>query len=66
MYINILYYILAGGVAYCAYSTSVGSTYYVTVINADSSVDFSNSFRFTCYVSARPPRLNFLDHELVR
>eukprot|EP00105_Crassostrea_gigas_P043458 XP_019927606.1 PREDICTED: uncharacterized protein LOC105339857 [Crassostrea gigas] len=39
----------SGGVAYCAYSTSVGSTYYVTVINADSSVDFSNSFRFTCY-----------------
>ncbi|XP_052675031.1 uncharacterized protein LOC128156782 [Crassostrea angulata] len=38
-----------GGVAYCAYSTSVGSTYYVTVVNADSTVDFSYSFRFTCY-----------------
>ncbi|XP_062567925.1 uncharacterized protein LOC134230166 [Saccostrea cucullata] len=37
------------GVAYCAYSTSVGSTYYVTVINADTSVDFSSTYRFTCY-----------------
>lgn len=39
----------SGGVAYCAYSTSVGSNYFVTVINADSTVDFSSSFRFTCY-----------------
>uniref|UniRef100_A0A8W8L8W6 Uncharacterized protein n=1 Tax=Magallana gigas TaxID=29159 RepID=A0A8W8L8W6_MAGGI len=39
----------AGGVAYCAYSISVGSNYYVTVVNADSTVDFSHSFRFTCY-----------------
>lgn len=38
-----------GGVAYCAYSTSVGSTYYVTVVNADSTVDFTTKFRFTCY-----------------
>nr|XP_034300621.1 uncharacterized protein LOC105322610 [Crassostrea gigas] len=38
-----------GGVAYCAYSISVGSNYYVTVVNADSTVDFSHSFRFTCY-----------------
>ncbi|XP_052720919.1 uncharacterized protein LOC128192350 [Crassostrea angulata] len=38
-----------GGVAYCAFSTFVGSTYYVTVINADSAVDFSTTFRFTCY-----------------
>ncbi|XP_062571983.1 uncharacterized protein LOC134233939, partial [Saccostrea cucullata] len=39
----------SGGVGYCAYSTSVGSTYYVTVINADTSVDFSSTYRFTCY-----------------
>lgn len=39
----------SGGVAYCTYSTSVGSTYYVTVINADSTVDFTTTFRFTCY-----------------
>ncbi|XP_052719397.1 uncharacterized protein LOC128191367 [Crassostrea angulata] len=38
-----------GGVAYCAYSTSVGSTYYVTVVNADSTVYFTTTFRFTCY-----------------
>lgn len=38
-----------GGVAYCAYSTSVGGTYYVTVVNADSTVDFTTIFRFTCY-----------------
>eukprot|EP00105_Crassostrea_gigas_P005964 XP_011419732.1 PREDICTED: uncharacterized protein LOC105322610 [Crassostrea gigas] len=38
-----------GGIAYCVYSTSVGSTYYVTVVNADSTVDFSSSFRFTCF-----------------
>ncbi|XP_052719398.1 uncharacterized protein LOC128191368 [Crassostrea angulata] len=38
-----------GGAAYCAYSTSVGSTYYVTVVNADSTVDFTTTFRFTCY-----------------
>eukprot|EP00105_Crassostrea_gigas_P007659 XP_011421976.2 PREDICTED: uncharacterized protein LOC105324561 [Crassostrea gigas] len=38
-----------GGVAYCAYSTSVGSNYYVTVVNADSTVDFTTTFRFTCY-----------------
>ncbi|XP_061164078.1 uncharacterized protein LOC133173153 [Saccostrea echinata] len=39
----------AGGVAYCAYSTSVGSNYYVTVINADTTVDFTTTHRFTCY-----------------
>ncbi|XP_078324037.1 uncharacterized protein LOC144622549 [Crassostrea virginica] len=39
----------SGGVAYCVYSTSVGSNYYVTVANADSTVDFSTTFRFTCY-----------------
>ncbi|XP_052674699.1 uncharacterized protein LOC128156563 [Crassostrea angulata] len=38
-----------GGVAYCAFSTSVGSNYYVTVVNADSTVDFGGTFRFTCY-----------------
>uniref|UniRef100_K1QYD3 Uncharacterized protein n=1 Tax=Magallana gigas TaxID=29159 RepID=K1QYD3_MAGGI len=38
-----------GGVAYCAYSTSVGSTYYITMVNADSTVDFTTTFRFTCY-----------------
>nr|XP_022325135.1 uncharacterized protein LOC111125514 isoform X1 [Crassostrea virginica] len=38
-----------GGVAYCVYSTSVDSNYYVTVVNADSTVDFSTTFRFTCY-----------------
>nr|XP_034301355.1 uncharacterized protein LOC105324560 isoform X1 [Crassostrea gigas] len=37
------------GVAYCAFSTPVGSNYYVTVVNADSTVDFSTTFRFTCY-----------------
>ena len=39
-----------GGVAYCVYSTSVGRNHYVTVVNADSTVDFSTTFRFTCYV----------------
>nr|XP_022325130.1 uncharacterized protein LOC111125510 [Crassostrea virginica] len=38
-----------GGVAYCVYSTSVDSNYYVTVVNADSTVDFNTTFRFTCY-----------------
>ncbi|XP_078324131.1 uncharacterized protein LOC111125499 isoform X3 [Crassostrea virginica] len=38
-----------GGVAYCVYSTSVGRNHYVTVVNADSTVDFSTTFRFTCY-----------------
>lgn len=38
-----------GGVAYCAYSTYVGSTYYITVVDADSTVDFTTTFRFTCY-----------------
>lgn len=39
----------SGGVAYCTFSTSVGNTYYVTVVNADSTVDFTTTFRFTCY-----------------
>ncbi|XP_078324139.1 uncharacterized protein LOC144622557 [Crassostrea virginica] len=39
----------SGGVAYCVYSTSIGSNYYVTVVNADNTVDFSTTFRFTCY-----------------
>ncbi|XP_056011731.1 uncharacterized protein LOC125681012 [Ostrea edulis] len=37
------------GVAYCAYSASVGSNYYVTVVNTDTTVDFTSTFRFTCY-----------------
>jgi hypothetical protein len=42
----------ANGIAYCAYSASVGSNYYVTVVNTDTTVDFSSTFRFTCYVSS--------------
>lgn len=37
------------GVSYCAYSKSVGSNYYFTVVNADGTVDFTTTFRFTCY-----------------
>ncbi|XP_048775580.1 uncharacterized protein LOC125680182 [Ostrea edulis] len=38
-----------GGIAYCAYFASVGSNYYVTVVNTDTTVDFTSTFRFTCY-----------------
>ena len=47
-------FFVGGGVAYCVYSTSVGSNYYITVANADSTVDFSSTFRFTCYVCDLP------------
>lgn len=43
-------FISAGGESYCVYYTSSGSTYYTTVLNTDSTVDFSSTFRFTCYV----------------
>ncbi|XP_048778216.2 uncharacterized protein LOC125681965 [Ostrea edulis] len=42
-------YYSTGGEAYCVHSTSSGSTYYTTVVNIDSSVDFSTTYRFTCY-----------------
>ncbi|XP_078323053.1 uncharacterized protein LOC111125513 [Crassostrea virginica] len=38
-----------GGEGYCVHYTSSGSTYYVTVVNTDATVDFSSTFRFTCY-----------------
>nr|XP_019921516.2 uncharacterized protein LOC105325274 isoform X4 [Crassostrea gigas] len=38
-----------GGESYCVYYTSSGSTYYTTVLNTDSTVDFSTTYRFTCY-----------------
>lgn len=43
-------FISAGGESYCVYYTSSGSTYYTTVLNTDSTVDFSTTYRFTCYV----------------
>ncbi|XP_061164350.1 uncharacterized protein LOC133173382 [Saccostrea echinata] len=38
-----------GGEGYCVYYTSSGSTYYTTIVNTDTTVDFSTTFRFTCY-----------------
>ena len=49
----LLHFVVGGGVAYCVYSTSIGSNYYVTVVNADNTVDFSTTFRFTCYVGTQ-------------
>ena len=46
----LIIFLVDGGVAYCVYSTSVGRNHYVTVVNADCTVDFSTTFRFTCYV----------------
>lgn len=47
---NCSLFIPAGGESYCVYYTSSGNTYYTTVLNTDSTVDFSSTFRFTCYV----------------
>ena len=52
-----IHFVVGGGVAYCVYSTSVGSNYYVTVVNADNTVDFSTTFRFTCYVGTQSNKL---------
>ncbi|KAK3100377.1 hypothetical protein FSP39_019030 [Pinctada imbricata] len=40
----------AGGKGVCVYSTSSGSTYYQTVLNTDTSVDYSTTYRLTCYL----------------
>ncbi|KAK3099736.1 hypothetical protein FSP39_008703, partial [Pinctada imbricata] len=42
-------YYSADGNAVCVYSTSSGSTYYQTVLNTDTSVDYSTTYRLTCY-----------------
>lgn len=56
-------FVLDGGVAYCAYSTAVGRYYYVTVVNSYSTVDFTTTFWFTCYVYKMPLNLNVFNKE---
>ncbi|KAL8580219.1 hypothetical protein ACOMHN_040000 [Nucella lapillus] len=50
----------SGGNLACVYTSSSGSTYYVNVYNSDSSVDGSNTFRFSCIVGSYGTYLRYL------
>ena len=48
---NVYGFVSAGGTLYCFYGSTVGSTQYFHVYNADATTDESTTYRFTCVVS---------------